>query len=264
MKLIKTFAIFCLGALLIGCTPSDEGNSPTKGLWLSLDKADIYDNDGATEDGIARFTLTKDGVVVPTEEYSLLTTPDYNEIYGGVYTSSEKGTVKFIAQHGTLVSNEVSLTVIATPPPAPAAPVDNDPSNLNFNRRVLLAQFTGSECPNCPFMVNAFYDITHNKEYLGKNYDKKIAIAASHSGDYAANDNAAMTKDLTFDDYCGVTYWPYLVVDFKRNVSNITPFAEYISYMVDTALDRVDVRGGIAVNSEYYAEQNYVVLTALV
>lgn len=262
MKLVKTFAILCLGALLVGCGAPDSGSNES-GLWLSLDKADIYNNNGATEDGIAHFTLKYNGAVLSPNDYELYTT-DWDEVYGGIYTSENKGTVTFFAQYGTLQSNHVSLTVVATPPAAPAAPVDNNPSNLNFNRRVLLAQFTGTACSNCPHMINALYEIVNDEAYKDMNYDSKIAIAAAHIGYYAVNSKGAMEKELTFEDAYNVPYYPYIIADLKRNVGDVKSNAPFVANMVNTALSRVAVKGGIAVNSKYHAEEEYIVLTAAV
>lgn len=261
MKTLKTLALICLGALLfVGCNPDNgDENDGTKGLILKADNYEIYDNGGADERGIATFRLTFNGQPV-TEGYTIYDEND-NPIMGNTFSSTEIGYYEFWAEYGAAITKtNIGITVVATPPAAPAAPVDNNPTKLNFNRRILLTQFTGLGCGNCPRMINALDDVKKDE-----NLKNKIVISSAHIGGYAGKDPAAMTTELNLDDAFAIVYNPDLIADFKRhNDDAATASKAYISKMINDALNRVNTRGGVAVNSEYHADKNYIVLTALV
>lgn len=257
MKTLKTFALLCLGAMLfVGCEPNggNEGNTTDEGLILEADKYDIYDNG----EDCATFYVTYNGEVL-TSGYTIYDEND-NPIEGNKFTSTTRGTFKFWAEYGAeMTKGYTAISVIATPPAAPALPTDNNPAKLNFNRRVLLLQFTGTGCQYCPNMINALYAISKNDEYKNK-----IAIAAAHIGSFAGNDPALMTEGKTIDDAFGILGYPNLVVDMVKNTSEVYSNEAYVASMVNKALSRVDVKGGIAVNAEYHADKNYVVINTLV
>lgn len=257
MKTLKTLATLCLSALLfVGCDPvgGDEGGNGTDGLILSVNRSFIYDNDGANENGIALFTLTYNGEAV-TEGYTIyegLDTP----LEGNTFTSTEKDkTYKFWAAWGTEISNTISVNVIATPPPAPAAPVDNNPSKTNFVRRVLLTQFTGTNCGFCPNMMNALYQFS-----TSANSDKAI-IAAAHL--YNASDPAYVDQAKNLDAAMGISGYPSLIADLNKTAKGNADYASVVS-LVNKAQSRVAVKGGIAVSSKYYEDKNYIVINATV
>ena len=253
MKTLKLLAIFCLSALaFVGCEPqggNDEQNGGKKSFMLVADKTIIYDNG---EDA-ATFTLYYDGLVL-TEGY---------ELYAGEtlladnkFTSTEQGTFEIWAAYGTAISNSVNVSVIATPPAAPAAPEDTNPSKTNFVRRTLLTQFTGTGCGYCPLMMNALHQLLTNEVY-----GKKVVVAAAHL--YNEADPSYLWEAQTLDNALGVTGYPSVYSDLNRNGYGDTSFAA-LKKCVDDAQNRVAVKGGIAVNSEYHAEEEYIVLNATV
>lgn len=256
MKTLKTLAALCLGFLLIGCSgESNTGSDDMRGLVLKASKYEIYDN--GTD--VVTFRAYFDGVEL-TEGYTIYDNND-EPLEGNTFSSTKIGIYEFWAEYGaTTTSTNTKISVIATPPAAPSAPVDSNPSNLNFNRRVLLTQFTGIGCGNCPRMINALDDVKKDE-----NLRNKIALSSAHIGGYAANDPAAMTTELNLDAAFGIVYNPDLIADFKRhNDDAATASKAYISKMINDALNRVNTRGGVAVNSKYHADKNYIVLTALV
>ena len=256
MKTLKTLATLCLVFLLIGCSgESNTGSDDMRGLVLKANKYEIYDN--GTD--VATFRVYFDGVEL-TEGYTIYDNND-EPLEGNTFSSTKIGLYEFWAEYGaTTTSTNAKISVIATPPAAPSAPVDSNPSNLNFNRRVLLTQFTGIGCGNCPRMINALDDVKKDE-----NLRNKIALSSAHIGGYAANDPAAMTTELNLDAAFGIIYNPDLIADFKRhNDDAATASKAYISKMINDALNRVNTRGGVAVNSKYHADKNYIVLTALV
>ena len=253
MKTLKFLAIFCLGALLFaGCEPSGNndngGNGGNKSFMLVADKTTIYDNgtDGAT------FTLYYDGLIL-TEGYEIYNGEELIE--GNKFTSTKQGSFELQAAYGTIWSNIVTINVVATPPPAPEAPQDNNPSKTNFKRRVLLTQITGTGCQYCPLMINAVH------QAMTGSYGESAILAVAHL--WNDNDPAYLYDAQTLDNSLGANGAPYLFMDLNRNYdTNYTKSA--IDKNIQARLDEVTTRGGIAVNSEYHSEEGYIVLNATV
>ena len=254
MKTWKLLAMFCLSALaFVGCVPGEEddnkGNGGNKSLILVADKSTIYDNgvDAAT------FTLYYDGLIL-TEGYEIYLGDGVIE--GNTFTSTQQGSFEFQASHGTVLSNTVTVNVVATPPAAPAAPEDTNPSKTNFVRRNLLTQFTGTGCGYCPLMMNALHQVLTDPVY-----GDKVIVAAAHL--YNEEDPCYLTEAKTLDNALGVTGYPSVYVDLNKSASANYTLAS-LKNCIDNAQARVEVKGGIAVNSEYHAEEEYIVLNATV
>ena len=254
MKALKFLAIFCLGALLFaGCEPSGNdnngGNGGKKSLILVADKSTIYDN-GTDE---ATFTLYYDGLIL-TEGYEIYNGEELIE--GNKFSSTVQGSYEFQAAYGTVLSGTFTVNVVATPPPAPEAPQDTNPSKTNFKRRVLLTQITGTGCQYCPLMINAVH------QAMTGSYGEDAVLAVAHT--YNDNDPAYLYDAQTLDNSFGVDKSaPFLFMDLNKNYNtNYTKAA--IDKNIQARLDEVTTRGGIAVNSEYHAEEGYIVLNATV
>ena len=251
MKTLKFLAIFCLGALLFtGCTPENNdngGNGGKKSLILVADKTTIYDNglDGAT------FTLYYDGMIVENG-YELYIGAGDEMIAGNKFCSTTQGTFEVWAAYGTVISNTVNINVVATPPAAPAVPEDANPSKTNFKRRVLLTQFTGTGCGYCPLMMNALHQVLTSPVY-----GDEVVVAAAHL--YNDNDPAYLLEAQTLDNALGVTGFPSVYSDLNKGGFGDATFASLKS-CIDAAQARVNVKGGIAVSSEYHAEEEYIVI----
>ena len=254
MKTLKTLVLLLVGALtLIGCEPVDNGsNESKKGLILVADKTTIYDNgiDGAT------FTAYYDGMVL-TEGYDLYIGNGDEMVVGNKFTSTTQGTFDIWAGYGAAISNTVNINVVATPPPAPAAPEDNNPSKTNFVRRMLLTQFTGTGCGYCPYMINALSQVANDATL-----SNKVVFSAAHL--FNETDPAYASEAATLDNAMGVNSYPNLVVDLNKDTKGIQPTLVDVSNAINTAMNRVTVKGGISVSSKYYAEEEYIVLNATV
>ena len=251
MKALKFLAMFFLAALaFVGCEPgNNESEEKTKSLILVADKTTIYDNgvDAVT------FTLYYDGLILESG-YTL-----YNNetpLEGNTFTSTEQGTFNIWASYGTAYSKEIGVNVIATPPAAPAAPEDTNPSKTNFVRRTLLTQFTGTGCGYCPLMMNALHQILTNATY-----GNKVVVAAAHL--YNTSDPCWLDDAQTLDNALGVTGFPSVYADLDKNSQGDATFASLKS-CINKSQNRVGVKGGIAVNSKYDADKGYININVLV
>lgn len=251
MKTLKTLALLFIGALaFVGCEPGDGDDTSGKGLVLVADKTTIYDN------GVdcATFTLYYDGVTL-TEGYELY--QGENFIEGNTFASTVQGTFEVEAVYGTVISNKVSINVIKTPPPAPAPLEDANPSKTNFTRRILLTQFTGTGCGYCPYMINALYQVANDATL-----NSKVVFSAAHL--FNESDPAYLSASATLDNAMGITSFPNLVVDLNKSTKGVQPMFADVSNAITTAMNRVAVKGGISVSSKYYADEEYIVVTATV
>ena len=254
MKTLKFLAIFCLSALaFVGCGSVEDGNSGSNGkkrLLLVADKTTIYDNGT----NCATFTLYYDGLIL-TEGYEIYVGETLLE--GNTFSSTTQGTFEVWAAYGAgNISNTVNINVVATPPPGPAAPEDNNPLKTNFVRRTLLTQFTGTACGYCPLMMNALHQILTSPVY-----GDKVVVAAAHL--YRENDPCYLFEAQTLDDAIIVEDYPSVYSDLNQDTLADPNFSS-LSKCIDNAQNRTTVKGGIAVNSEYHAENGYIVLNATV
>lgn len=288
MKTLKNLTTICLGALLLGActagggTETEGGNGTDKvtkqRFTFSFDRLEVFNNG----EDYAVLTATFDEQPLELGEYSILDGQNDDELIdleNGNYecddyklvVDAESGEIRFISQtigrykftavYGTGADSGFTdydrISVIKTPPPFPAAPEDTYVESTNFRRRILLTQFTGTGCGYCPNMMNALYAVKNSS------YNSKVVFTAAHL--YNSSDPAYLYKaDLA--SVSGVTSYPDITADLAPSIKQNTSKANtaFLNTLISDAEKREVVKGGIAVSSKYYAEENYVVVTALV
>ena len=286
MKTLKNLATICLGALLLGACVSGSGleggdrndAAPKQRFVFSFDRLELY-NDG---NDYAVLTATFDEQPLELGEYLILDGQNDDEpidLESGSYecddyklvVDAESGEIRFISQtigrykftavYGTGADSDFTdydrISVIKTPPPFPAAPVDTNPELTNFRRRILLTQFTGTGCGYCPNMINALYAVKNSS------LNNKVVFTAAHL--YNGSDPAYLNKaDLA--SVSGVTGYPDITADLAPSIKQESSKANtaFLNKLISDSESREVVKGGIAVSSKYYSEENYVVVTALV
>ena len=270
MKTLKSLLIICLGALMFtGCEkaevvekPADggaEADIPQTGLYLHISKRNVYDNG---EDKSV-FTVYLNGQELQ-EGYTIYLGDENPVEYAGkrneagkmTFSGTVRGTYLFWVMYGTLYTDPTYINVIPTPPAAPAAPEDLNPSKTNFKRRVLLTQFTGTGCGYCPNMMNALYQASN-----AKSLNDKFVLAAAHL--YNKTDPAYLVDAQTLDNSMAVKGYPILYADLN-NATSASATYPAVTKLINDAYDLVKVKGGIAVSSEYHEDSGFIVLNALV
>ena len=89
-----------------------------------------------------------------------------------------------------------------------AAPVDPKPNSTSFDRKIMLVDFTGTGCVNCPTMLQPL------KKVLAKSaYSKKTVLAMAHT--YRNDDPAYFVS--TLQTVMGVKYYPSLVANLNKS-----------------------------------------------
>ena len=239
---------------------SNDPNSPqlpTSGeLVLTTDKDEIE----ADGQDFAQLTLTMDGVEIPANLYKVYEDIDgksvlIDNISEGKYKSNKLGPHKIKAYYHKQ-SNMVEIRVKKPSGNSGETPGPVDPSDdkLNFKRRVLMIQFTGTQCGYCPYMINML------KEMMKDSYAVNNAIlVAAHN--YNSNDPAFLNQALY--GAVGVSGFPTLNFDMYTNSQQYNSVSYNIE-VLKSCLARVDVRGGIAANAAYNSETRQVTIAAQV
>ena len=231
---------------------------PTTGeLVLTADKTDV--EIGGVD--FAQLTVTKGGVEVPASMYKVYEAIDGKTVEikcsEGKYMPESMGFHEIKVFFRTEVSNTIRFRAKrqSTPSGVDPGPAPDDNSNkLNFKRRVLMIQFTGTNCGYCPSMIN-----TLNSMMQEPSISENAILVAAHT--YNENDPAFLQQNL--DGALGVSGYPTLNFDMYAN-SSVHGSVSYNADLFNKALSRVKVRGGISAVSLYDSATRTVTVSAKV
>jgi hypothetical protein len=201
MKNIMKFASLLLmsAVVLISCDKTGDDTNMDAGFQISSDKNVIQSNG----EDVATFTAMLDGKDV-TAETTFYLKDTMTPLEGNKLTADKVGTYNVIGMYGTFYKEE-PVSVIAIDMPIPAAAEDPAASNTSFVHRAFLNQYTGTGCPNCPYMKRAL------KEAFKDEDTKNMAVlAAIHS--YDSGDPAYFPSMRTSN-------YPFLMIDFNEGLS---------------------------------------------
>ena len=262
MKTIKLFAMFCAALVLCnscltGVGTDEDMNAPVKPQIPADGKLELTATPStivADGEQFSKLTLTKGGVEI-TEDFKLydgknqeVTLPDMK------FTTTQKGKYEFWAAYGTDYTETITITATEKQPDAPEAPGDDNPDKLNFKRRVLLIQFTGTGCGYCPAMTATLRQVM-SEEYYAEN----AVLVAAHRYN---NSDPAYLYGAALDQAMGVSSYPQLAVDMHTR----TGYTNYpsVTNLIINAINRVEARAGIAAVAEYDETNRTVSITATV
>lgn len=158
------------------------------------------------------------------------------------FTVTEPGDFVLWAEYkGLFTDDEVRIKAVDCE--VPATPSDPEPDNLSFVRNVLLVQFTGQECGNCPLMKaglkKAFADHPEFNDYVVK--------VDAHN--YSSQDPAYLAGF-----YQPVDGWPTVIVDWKYTFGaykQIQNTANEASAAITAAYGAGDAKAGIALKANH-------------
>lgn len=241
-SIFKYASLLMAAVMLVSCSgqtgdgPDGGTDTPTSALLLSSDKNLIQ----AGED-VAVLTLTLDGAPVTEGVVFFDGNNNVLDIADFKFSTETPGEYSLWAAYGTLNSNTISITVVATE--IPETPADSAPESTEFKSRVLVAQFTGTGCPNCPAMMNRLHPILEDE---AKSDD--VVWVACHSYN---SDDPAYLPTARFSDHFGGGF-PSLNLDFTKLVLN---YATYTSdtvwgFISEQNQSKKDLASGIAVNAK--------------
>ena len=265
MKTIKIFAMFCAALMLCnscltGVGTDEDMNAPVPPQIPTDGKLELTATpESIVADGedFSKFTLTKGGVEV-TSDFKLFIVEDGKSketlLPEMKFSTTKKGKYEFWASYGTDMTETVTITATEKKPDVPDAPSDDNPDKINFKRRVLLIQFTGTGCGYCPGMTATLRQIMAEKFY-----DENVVLVAAHRYN---NSDPAYLYGAALDQAMGVSSYPQVAVDMHTRTS----YTNYgsVTSMILTAIERVNARAGIAAVAEYDEATRTVSISATV
>ncbi|MGN1216125.1 MAG: Omp28-related outer membrane protein, partial [Candidatus Cryptobacteroides sp.] len=219
---------FCACSLTGEETDIDSGGEEieTGELSLALDKTIILadgessarlivkigDKEVTDFDAVSVYQVDKDEKNVPIK------------VPGLVFTTKTPGSYTFWVSYKSKLSNKVSLVAVSPSLDIPGIPSDPDPTNLDFRKRVLITQFTGTGCGYCPNMIQLLRKFRDQDNYQGK-----TVLAACHTYN--------QTDPMYLKDYTAiaknVSGYPSVMLDLKSSTITTTPALSTFNKMVD-------------------------------
>ncbi|MEG2612083.1 MAG: Omp28-related outer membrane protein [Alistipes sp.] len=126
----------------------------------------IASTNAIASDGVEACEFTvKMGDVVLTEGVEIYLVDATAPLASPRFTSKKEGDYKFFAAAKGSVSEKITISVL---PIIPKLPVDGQPANTAFRRRLMGLQMTGTLCPNCPYMIVAIRKFKETQENADK------------------------------------------------------------------------------------------------
>ena len=173
------------------------------------------------------------GVTFYDEEDNLLDLPNMQ------FTATDEGTYTIWAAWGDKFSNTVTITAVEEFPLATEIPADPNPASTSFVRKIMLTQFTGTDCGFCPYLVNIIRGLpaSYQKHYI-------LTVAHRYNGSDKAYLQAALEQSVALPGY------PALVADLYAIESGYLNSGPY-SAMIQAAINREKAKAGIAVCASY-------------
>jgi hypothetical protein len=206
-------------------------------LTLSADKQIIQANGKDASTLVVKLdgkVIDKDVVFYNSKDNSIVDIKDFK------FVTSEAGEYSLWAEYKTLMTNDVKITAVATE--VPETPADPQPSSTSFVRRLLLTQFTGAECGNCPLMKAGLQEA-----FKDEALHSKIVKADIHN--YTAQDPAYMAFS-----YQPASGWPTCIVDWAVTFGayqSIALTSKTATAVINERYDASEAKAGIAVNAKY-------------
>lgn len=167
------------------------------------------------------------------------------------FTTTKEGTYVIWAAYGDKISNEVTITAVVEMPAATEIPADPNPSSTSFARKVMLLQFTGTECPYCPFMVNCI-------QQLPASISKHCILTVAHRFNES---DPAFLYSAALEQTMAIPGFPTLAADM-HSLSGYYNYPAIIRGMVQDAIDRESAKAGIAACVSYNEASRMVAIKA--
>ena len=177
------------------------------------------------------------------------------------FESKDTGTFTFYVTYNITESTKdkpISVQVINDAIPDRAE--DPNPTSTSFKRRAMVMQFTGTECPNCPYLIEPLENMAADA-----NYKDKFVWTAIHTynptTDLAAPCNSVDQQKLgsTF----GVSY-PTVLVDIGAKVMAYSSPALNLSNLQKAVDNSVANPASAGISATMNLDENNRVLTARV
>ena len=164
----------------------------------------------------------------------------------GKHTFAATGSYVFWAEYGDLSSKNKTLTIVVYND-VPTLPADAAPDSLDFERRVLLVQNTGTNCGYCPNAITAIHNFKDKSPYADK-----LELLAAHA--FNSSDPLYSSAAVTIFRMTGFDSFPSIMFNFDKNYAlagtSASYFESYINNTTETLLQKKSSTG-IALTTKY-------------
>ena len=159
-------------------------------------------------------------------------------------TPTESGIYEIYAKYDSLSSKRLTVSVV--PSNMQELPADPSPESYDFNQRILLVDHTGTSCPNCPAVKDAFKTASESANYKDK---FNVVYSYSYNSTEACYSSAAKTLWNYYKEVCKsgdeLTGYPSFTTNYCYNW---TGKAGSVLDRIDTFWDK-DVTASIAISN---------------
>ena len=248
---------------------SNDQSGDNSGLTMEVDNTIIQVNKGR-----ATFTIKYNGKVVESNykmykngiETSMPTTEvtidgkKYKQPY--FESLQTTGTFSFYVTYNITNSTKNTPIIVQVNNDAiPDRAEDPNPSSTSFKRRAMVMQFTGTECPNCPYMIEPLENMTADA-----NYKDKFVWTAIHTWnpttDPAAPCNSVDQQKLP--SIYGISGYPTVLVDIGTTIMAYNNPALNLSNLQKAVNNSVANPASAGISATMTLDENNRVVTARV
>lgn len=135
------------------------------------------------------------------------------------YTPAQTGVRDIWLSYGSANTKNKPVRITAVDFAIPSRAIDTDPENTSFTSRVLVNQFTGTGCPNCPYWSSALKDLKANEQYKDA-----FVLAAAHTYnddmDPKADKVALKAPYSNMPNVFGVNTYPTIILNMSHSFGN--------------------------------------------
>ena len=247
-----------------------EQSGDGSGLTMEVDNTVIPINTGR-----ATFTIKFNGKVVesgykiyinnssdPTSLPTTEVTIDGKKYKQPYFESKTTGSFSFYVTYNITESTKNSPVVVQVNNDAiPDRAEDPNPTSTSFKRRAMVMQFTGTECPNCPYMIEPLENMAADA-----NYKDKFVWTAIHTWnpttDPAAPCNSADEQKLP--STYGISGYPTVLVDIGTTIMAYNNPALNLSNLQKAVNNSVANPASAGISATMTFDENNRVVTARV
>ena len=245
-----------------------QASGDGSGLTMSVDNTIIQVNKGR-----ATFTIKNNGnivesgykmyqngnaVTLPTTEVTI----DGKKYKQPYFESKQTGSFSFYVTYNITESTKnAPISVQVNNDAIPDRPADPNKESTSFKHRAMVMQFTGTACPNCPYLIEPLEQMEKDA-----NYKDKFTWAAIHTynpeSDPAAPCNSVDQQKL--GSTYGISGYPTVLVDIGTKIGAYTNAALNLSNLQNAVKNAVTSPASAGIAAAMTLDENNRVVTARV
>ena len=240
-----------------------QASGDGSGLTMSVDNTIIQVNKGR-----ATFTIKYNGKIVESAykiykngtETSLPTTEvtiDGKKYKQPYFESKQTGSFSFYVTYNITESTKnAPISVQVNNDAIPDRAEDPKPNSTSFKRRAMVMQFTGTNCPNCPYLIEPLEQMAADAAYKDK-----FSWAAIHTYNSDSDPAAPCTDaDRTFT----TRYYPTVLVDIGNSIGAYSNAALNLSNLQNAVKNSVANPASAGISATMTLDENNRMVTARV